>query len=340
MKRSLIVSIGACVVFASGGLVEAEIVYGTAKLGYYDPGDIYRIDTIFQTAALLVDISETPVAPSGSPPIAPLAGDSPNGNAFDTASRRLYFVSFQDPGSPASGSVAPSELYYVDILDTSSIVWAGTLAGHASGAAFHEGKYWYISHGTNELRSVSLNADGTMASEALHVIVQHNDPGFLIFGDISFDPAGSMYLTGAVKDQSTGFKRYLSGTVDLSTGAFTEIGQSLYWGQIAFGADGALYGHDAVTGDFCTVNVADGTANYLFTEGAFTDLAPCPVCGCIAGDLHPDGRVDFLDYAVFAEAVSSGAGIDSADFDENGRIDMYDLMVLAGNWLETVCDGK
>ena len=282
MKRLWLVVIVVFLVLAGGGLVEAGVIYGTAKPGYYDPGDIYRIDTASKTAALLVDISATPVAPLGSPAVGPLAGDSPNGNAFDTANKRFYFAGFQDPGSPASGAVAPGDLYYVDILDTSSIVWAGTLGGHASGAAFHGGKYWYISHGTNALRSVSLNPDGTIGSDAPHITVQHSDPGFLIFGDIAFDPTGSLYLTGAVKDQNTGFKRYLSGTVDLSSGLFTEIGQSLYWGQIAFGADGALYGHDAGTGDFYTVNVADGTTNYLFTDGGFTDLAaPIPAPGSV-----------------------------------------------------------
>ncbi len=282
MKRLLIACIGACVVLASGGPVDAGIIYGTAKPGYYDTGDIYRIDTALQTAALVVDISATPVAPSGSPAVGPLAGDSPNGNAFDTANKRFYFAGFHDPGSPAGGAVAPSELYYVDMLDTSTIVWAGTLAGHASGAAFHAGKYWYISHGTNSLRSVSLNPDGTIGFDTMHLTVQHSDPGFLIFGDIAFDPGGSLYLTGAVKDQNAGFKRYLSGTVEFATGAFTEIGQSLYWGQIAFGADGALYGHDAGTGGFCTVNIADGTTSHLFTDGSFTDLAaPIPAPGSI-----------------------------------------------------------
>ncbi|UCG58647.1 MAG: hypothetical protein JSU70_03865, partial [Phycisphaerales bacterium] len=248
MKRILTATVGLCVILAGVGTTEAAVLYGTARPGSYADGDIYSIDTGAQTSTLLVDLSATPVIPSGSPDIAPIAPDSPNGNAFDGKNGRFYFTSFMDPGSPATPTVPPSELYYVDVHDPSAIVWAGTLGGHASDAAFYGERYWYIGHGTNVLRAVTFNPDGSLATDGAVASVLHGEPGSLIFGDVAFDSEGLLYLTGAIKNQGTGYKRSVSGTMDTSTGAFTEIGSSLYWGQIAFGLDDVLYGHGSGTG--------------------------------------------------------------------------------------------
>lgn len=277
MRRIITLIIVMCMVLATTGTASAAFLYGTARLGYTGPGDIYEINTGTKTSTMLVDISATPVTPSGSPDIAPIAADSPNGNAFDLINNRFYFTSFQDPGSPAGTSVPSSELYLVDFDDPTAIVYSGTLYGHASGGDFYNDKYWYIGHGTNDLRGVTLNPDGTLAAESAYTTILHGEPGSLIFGDIAFDIGGLLYITGAIKNQVTGYKRFVSGTVDTTTGSFTEIGSSVYWSQIAFGPDGTLYGNNSGTGDFYTINTTDGSMTNIFTDGMFTDLAGSPI---------------------------------------------------------------
>jgi hypothetical protein len=277
MKRLLRVLVIICVTLGSAGIASAGFLYGTE----INSGDIYCIDTNTKTSTLVVDLSAVSIVPLGSPSVSPLAGDSPNGDTYDWNAGRLYFATFNDPGSPANTSTPTSELYFVDLSNPSTITWAGTLNGYVSGAAFYNNQYWYISHGTNSLRSVTLDAGGLATSDSGVVTVLHGEPGYLKFGDITFDDAGLLYLTGAINDQGTGYKRSVSGTVDTTTGSFTEIGSSLYWGQIAFGPDGTLYGHSTGTGDFYTINTSNGITSYIFTDRKYTDLAAVPAPGAL-----------------------------------------------------------
>ena len=143
------------VIFTSTGLTGAAIFYGTERF----TGDIYAIDTKAGTIERIVNLAL--LAPDF-----PVAGDSPNGNAFDSVNNRFYFASFVDPGCPADYSIDHSELYFVNISDPTYIVWAGTLGGHASDGSFFNGQYWYIRHGTNELVVVNVDEDGYVLDES------------------------------------------------------------------------------------------------------------------------------------------------------------------------------
>ncbi|NIP25692.1 MAG: hypothetical protein GWN67_15345 [Phycisphaerae bacterium] len=57
------------------------------------------------------------------------------------------------------------------------------------------------------------------------------------------------------------------------------------------------------------------------------------------GDFEPDGDVDFDDYSWFALQWPGGGGAESAgeaDLDGDNDIDLQDLAILFGNWLDTV----
>jgi rhamnogalacturonan endolyase len=51
-------------------------------------------------------------------------------------------------------------------------------------------------------------------------------------------------------------------------------------------------------------------------------------------DLSLDCRIDFADLALFAGAYSSNDAGSPADFDQDGALDMGDLQILAGQWLQ------
>lgn len=346
MKRTSYLILGLTISIVCNSNVCAEILYGTARSGFYDTGNIYEIDTDEQITTLLVDINEATLNPSWAPLIQ-VASDSPNGNAFDIQNNRIYFTSFYDPGQPADTSVPSSQLYFVDLDDPNEIVWSGSLIGHASDGAYYNGQYWYIGHGTNILRTVSFMSDGTINKETIAAVIWMVDPnnGWYYtpswsFGDIAFDKKGLLYITGSICDELGQYIRSLSGTFDIETALFTEIGDNVYWGQIAFGNNGRLYGHDAGTGDFYAINTRDGTTTYEFTGGMFTDLAaPPPGSKFSPGDYTADGKIDFADFAIFATGWPKSINIETetnnwADLNNDKQVNMYDMLILMDNWLE------
>lgn len=274
MKSAFIVSILLLIAFTGTNYTNAAILYGTEK----STGCIYEIDTKDESATLLIDLYEAVIVHSSAPEII-FAGDSPNGNAYDNQNNRFYFASFQDPGCPADTSISPSNLYFIDICNPEVVHWAGTLKGHASDGAFCYGQYWYIRHGTNKLAAVTFNNNGHIINEYVADEIMFWDPDiglyepYLAFGDIEFNNAGLCFLTGKDKNSKAG-THYISGIFNTWTDRFTEIGDQLYWGQIAFGSGNMiLYGHDAGTGDFSIINLINGKTKYCFTGPQLTDLA-------------------------------------------------------------------
>jgi hypothetical protein len=346
MNRASSLIIALFILMVGNSNVCAVILYGTARSGYYDDGNIYEIDTKEHKITLLVNINKATLSPSWAPLI-PVASDSPNGNAFDTQNNRFYFASFCDPGQPVDISVPSSQLYFVDLDDPNVVVWAGSLIGHASDGTLYDGQYWYIGHGTNILRVVSLKSDGTIDKEKGASVIWMIDPNsgqfyapLWSFGDIAFDKKGLLYITGSISDEFGRNIRSLSGTYEIEKAKFTEIGNSIYWGQIAFANDGRLYGHDAETGDFYTINTTDGTTKYEFTEAMFTDIAaPPPGRKFLPEDFEADGNVDFVDFALFAIGWSGRLNIETinsnwADLNNDKEVDMYDMLMFMDNWLE------
>lgn len=74
----------------------------------------------------------------------------------------------------------------------------------------------------------------------------------------------------------------------------------------------------------------DGSSNWDGTSLKLAGTALTPTC---VADLNKDGRVNFIDYALFAsEWNASGSGI-AADFDYSGNVNGVDLMVFCSYWL-------
>jgi hypothetical protein len=283
MKSTCLFSILLLIFLTSTGSTSAAILYGTEK----STGCIYEIDTKDESATPLIDLHEAEIVPSSAPEIR-IAGDSPNGNAYDNWNDRFYFASFQDPGCPADPDVVPSNLYFIDLSNPTVVHWAGELKGHASDGAFYFGQYWYIRHGTNKLAVVNLNSDGYIINEYVAEKILFYDRGvgvyepYLAFGDIEFNNAGLCYLTGRDTNSKVG-TYYISGILNIRNGRFIEIGNHVYWGQLAFGPyNMILYSHDAGSGDFSVINPINGKTRYCFTGYQLTDLASSdrthPVC--------------------------------------------------------------
>ncbi|MGB6993400.1 MAG: hypothetical protein WBG00_09260, partial [Thermoanaerobaculia bacterium] len=257
-----LVVVGLCLL--GGSSSDGAILYGTAR---DNPGLVYEIDTVAPSTGIVLDLSGVSV----DPPIGLVSELSPNGIALDPAAQRLYFATFLDPGSPADPSVPPSELYFIDLLEPTVVHWAGTLAGHASNGTIFEGKFLYIDHGSDFLREVTLSSDGTLASD---VVVDDLLTGqnYLVVDDIAADCAGLIYVSASITDHKGNAKGSLHGTYDPMTGTLTEFGSG--WGELTFGDDGALYGHDGVTGGFHVIDPVTGvTGAPVLLAVAANDLA-------------------------------------------------------------------
>ena len=249
-----------------GSPSEGATLYGTAR-DY--PGLVYVIDTVAASTGIVLDLSVVSV----DPPMGPVSAVNPNGIALDPAAQRLYFASFIDPGSPADPSMPASELYFIDLLEPTVVHWAGTLAGHASNGTIYEGKYLYIDHGTDFLREVTLSAEGSLASDVVAADLLTGNT-YLVVDDIAADCAGLVYISASITDKRGKAKGSLHGTYDLTTGALTELGSG--WGELAFGDDGALYGHNGVTGAFFVIDPVTGITGAPFVLAEFetvNDLA-------------------------------------------------------------------
>ena len=238
-------------------LTEA-VVYGTERGpgGASDNyGDIYEIDLDSGTATYLF-----------RPNLNLGQRNYPNGNAFDTVNNRLYYSSNDSESTP-------SDLYFYDfVADTQTL--AGTLFGLSAGAAFYNGKYYYVVNYTDDLRAVSFDPDGTLASD---------DPVWTNFTGTtkSFGFGDMVITTNGILFGSPGGEFF---KIDLNTNTYTTISTSAgaEGKQLAFGSDGVLYGHSAGTGEFFIIDPTNGTTTSIGSvtgsaTGQFTDLASGPL---------------------------------------------------------------
>jgi len=232
--------------------------------------NIYSIDpltgttVLIKTASIGIDTSFT---------------NNFNGNAFDAANNRFYFADFRRLRSnPYTGK--PSPLYFYD--GTNGVTPAGTLTDGASDGAFYDGKYYYIAERTDDLYEVTFNPDGTKNTENKIKELFPGTPKVFAFGDIDIKE-GMLY--GSVTDCPTGPTSCLAAIFfkyDLSTDTYTLIKTGALYGaggtQIAFGADGNLYGVNARSPyQVFLINPANGDVSNVQTLArAFSDLASGP----------------------------------------------------------------
>ena len=245
--------------------VPASIIYGVAGSG--GTGGLWEIEFtetgIEETLLINYNVS----------------GDTYSGNglAFDEENNRLYF---------AVTSGGKSDLYFYD-FDGNIVEAATELPGTIYGATWGAGQYWYIPNGSDDMYTVSFDAEGKNGSAAPF---EENfaDGKSFNFGDIALDAEElviyvSTSFSGANKEffkydlKKDEGERYSLITEDAADGA---IGL-----QLAFGEDRVLYGHNTFgqnpdvsvsAREFFEVDKA-GTASSLgIGENAYNDLASGP----------------------------------------------------------------
>ena len=207
---------------------------------------------------------------------------------------------------------------------------------------FYDGKYYYIGHGTNTLRSVSLNSDGTINQDNEVAVIWMTDPSsgqlyapLWSFGDITFDKEGLLYITGAIKNESGVKIGSLTGTYNIKTGQFYKINDT-YLGQIVFSPDGSLFYHNTGSGDISKFLNPQEDTSLINLNIKMTDLAAYSS----DKDFNFDSNINFIDFALFSlrwsEQRSNEAEIsEQTDLNMDGKVDLKDMLILMDHWLET-----
>ena len=212
-------------------------------------------------------------------PVRGLDTDNFNGNAYDAENGWFYFTDFGKYGG--SYNQGPSPLYYNDLEGRQ--IYAGELSGGAAGGTFYNGKYYYIGTRTDDLYEVTLNEDGTVASENKRADIFGDSGKKLAFGDIDIrreDDVDVVY--GSATELPGGVVFFRMELGDVSTYEVIK-GGALYGAggtQISFGSDGILYGVNAREPyELFSINPEDGaTSKIADLPVPFSDLASGPVC--------------------------------------------------------------
>lgn len=254
--------------------VGAATLWGTAE----NTGNIFSIDTDTLIATQVGTTTDVVATPDEV---------TPNSNALDVDNQRFYFTTFELVSSLVA---LPSQLYFNDLAGTNH--YAGELAAGTSSGAFHSGKFYYIAHGSDDLRQVTFDAAGMKVSDIKLLDVTKNRK-IWGFGDIAIANNGVLYGSSTIRGPAPGgavigreLFRYKFSTgeyLTLAEATCENIEGSLvctgaWWGQIAFADDGQLWGHDTNTGTFFTIDLTTGAhSDPLFDLGmTLTDLASSP----------------------------------------------------------------
>ena len=212
-------------------------------------GELWEIDMSEGTEVLLAEVIN-------------LSGNSawPNGIAFDPVNERLYYADGNDRQT----------VYFYD-FETGNNIWAGEAEGIIAGAEIAQGAYWYVENGTNKFKKVTLGDDGLITGETLAKMLDdsHN------FGDLAIAPDGQTLYGHS--NTSLGDALF---TIDLDDNyAYNVIKSPMGLNlQIAFGADGKLYG---VSGEpkWYEINLITGEREFVRdASNSYTDLAHGVVC--------------------------------------------------------------
>ncbi len=228
-----------------------SLIYGVER----GTGDLYEIDVVTGEEMLLFDGTTNNENDQ----------NYPNALAYDRNNNRLYYAN------------SDRNLYFHEI-GSGIEEFAGTLSGSQSvaGATFGRGYYWYIPQNSSTLYRANFDADGQIESndEYIQTIsdTDGNDITFSSFGDIAMEIQGNLLYGSA---RVGGNNKYF--VIDLTTKETVlylddNVSNML---QLAFGADGELYGHATNEREWFSINADTGVIiDDLFTgDNHYTDLA-------------------------------------------------------------------
>ena len=253
--------------------------------GIASNGDIYQISLgDLETAG---DETETLFYSTGLNASA-VAKTWPNSLAYDGVTDRLYYSNATAFGGPTGEGVPDptAPLYFFDFASSTGNVHAGDLSRRAASATFAGGDLWYVPQNLDDnLRRVTFNADGTIATDALVCGDFTGDTGRtpMFFGDVVFNPADGLVYGSARIDDDNGPATFFS--VDPSSCDYTEVGTGLFLSQLTFDCSGNLIGFDTSQKTYLLIDPTDGSQTVIGTsEYAINDLAPGQ-CVC-TGDFN------------------------------------------------------
>ena len=270
---------------AAGGPAKAAELLGlTAPVA--NGGDTAKI-VVFDTALGIPTVLADTGLGTFSPGPSANSIFGPNALAYDPPRGRALFATVPNDGS------AP--MLYGQVIDpvTGPPMLLGPLADGVvpTNATFYANLYWYIDSGTDDLRSVSFELDGSMDMD---VKVTDLGMGDLSFGDCSVDQAtGEMFCSADNSTKAAGetviFRVDLDDTPPIYEELLVTTDAIL---QLAHGGEGTLFGHNGVEDSLYYISLiapigarakvldpADGISGLGFM--GFTDFSTFnPLCEC------------------------------------------------------------
>lgn len=186
-----------------------------------------------------------------------------NALAYDRKNKRLYY---------ADGN---GNLFYYDFNTGQGDKSAGKLFPANTkifNAAFGLGYYWFVKEGSDDLYKVSFNSNGSIAQVVLaHENFTGNPNRRFGFGDISMDMRDGI-IYGSTTGPGSSNRLFFSYNV--YTQDYIEYAGNANSLQIAFGANGVLYGTVTRDYDWYRVDTSTGTRTFFYkSDLMFGDLA-------------------------------------------------------------------
>ena len=186
-----------------------------------------------------------------------------NGAAFDRKNQRLYYANEKPKGQ--------SSLYFYDLKTGVETLAGGNLVYEDKkqlvwGATFGMGGYWYVDKGTDDLYRVSFKEDGTVAGIELYHENFTGDKN-LQFGDLAMDMREGIIYASTYSNPLEYF------TYNIHTREYSKVGGANALNlQLAFGADGILYGHNTAKRTWHRIDKDTGLKTDFYTMPAGTVL--------------------------------------------------------------------